>query len=214
MGALEFIASLASSLGWPVAAVVVVVILRRPLTALLQRALRVRLPGGVEAEFAAAEALGQAVAFQESVEAGVTPEPPTGSAAEMSGGVTGAVAVARMVQLTELLRGAPDAESSTGIVMTHEMIEAILREALRATTESNLRLQTRAALAPLPVLIDTAAAEGLLTEVEALWMRTLHRIRNTLVASDVAPSEQDVQGTHGTAVTIAERLIERSSSVT
>lgn len=54
MSGMQLVASLAQSLAWPLAAVLMVFLLRKPLRGLLERLSGVKGPGGVEASFAVA----------------------------------------------------------------------------------------------------------------------------------------------------------------
>ncbi len=153
MSATELVASLTASLAWPVAAVVVVLVLRKPLRALLARVSGVKGPGGLEASFAVAALEVEAAAAMVHEGAGMLPLPRQEPASDGGGSSAPNLAWERTEHLDQLLSATREDDSTPAlrrVVATawHMMSSAAQEAAVRQGARDEL-LSCREATAML-----------------------------------------------------------------
>jgi len=160
--ALQFVASLVSSLAWPLALVAIVLILRRPLTGLLGRIVKAR-GYGIEAEFAEAQA---SVALATAAVAGIA----SGSARAFDATVR--VRESLVSTLADTAKEAPAAAVTIAYAEIEKAIRARIGEAAEGAKLSS------------SVLVAMALGRGVISSETAEAVRGLTVLRNLAAHGD------------------------------
>ena len=169
MSVLQFIAALANSLAWPLAALIMVIILRRPIAQLLRRGQLKKLkagPAGLELEYFdeklqdASDALAEVPTQAASLQISVLPATSNGEVARDD----------FMADMRQLADVAP----SAAILESYARLERVLRDALELTPAA------AASRRPISVrsLARRALERGLINQAEHSALEDVTTMRN------------------------------------
>jgi hypothetical protein len=184
MNWMQLASGLTASLAWPIAAVTIVVLFRKTLATLMASLLKIKLPGGIEAEFS--KELGQVVAVVATAQAAPAGEPGTERVIpfpEQPASTT--------VNLLDLMEPPADPRASwanpTGVVMEGwKSLEALLRN-ICDLSGPNVHLSRRIAF---DSVLKFLSHKNFVTSEEADTLRKLKKMRDLAAHSQEPIAEE------------------------